>query len=56
MHTERTHVVFKIIGAFLLLLGLLGIFLPFVPAMILIPAGLSLIGETRVHEWLRRRQ
>lgn len=57
VHTEKTHVVFKILGIILLILGVIGIFLPLVPAFLLIPAGLTMMGEKRVHTWwLKRKQ
>lgn len=41
----------KILGFCILCIGVVGIFLPLVPALVLIPLGLSMIGNTKVREW-----
>ncbi len=47
-------------GVLLTLLGILGLFLPIVPGILFILAGLALMGEKRVHKkilsWLKNKQ
>jgi hypothetical protein len=48
----RHHVVRQVIGWIVLLVGIAGIVLPLTPALILIPAGVALIGR---NHWTIRR-
>lgn len=52
---EKRHFIWKIIGSIIVIIGLLGIFLPFIPALILIPAGFAIMGEKRIWHWMKKK-
>lgn len=51
----KRHVIWKIIGSIVVFIGVLGIFLPFVPALVLIPAGFVMMGEERIWHWIKKK-
>lgn len=57
MDLEKRHYIYRIIGKVLflfgviiLIIGIIGIFVPLVPGAVLIVVGLTLMGEKRLHK------
>ena len=52
---KKRHILWKIGGLIVVIIGVIGIVLPFVPALVLIPAGFMMMGEERIWHWIKKK-